>query len=64
MFWPSKTTMNNIIKRNDFEIIKFQYCLTGDDNDKITLKGRLFKRTFLKRFSFMSPVLFYILKKN
>lgn len=61
-FWPSKRTMDNLIKRQGLKIHKFSYLLTGSFKDSVTLKGRVFRSLVLRRVDRFRGVLYYEIK--
>ena len=63
MFWPSKITLNNIIKKNGLGIKEFHYCLYNSEKDKRSWKSRILENIIIKRFDWMSYGLLYVVKK-
>ena len=65
MFWPSKRTMDHLLKTHKFEIKFFKYVEFGGRNDKKTFKGKVFERSVLNWLqNHLRDTLFYILKRK
>jgi 2-polyprenyl-3-methyl-5-hydroxy-6-metoxy-1,4-benzoquinol methylase len=58
-FWTSKKTMDNLIKRQGYIINSFEYVLDGSEQDKVPIKGKLFRYLFLKKIPHFRQVLYY-----
>lgn len=64
VFWPSKKTMDNLIKNHKLKIKFFKYVQWGSSKDQKSLKGKIFEKIFLERLpDHLRTTLFYILQK-
>ncbi|MFT4303337.1 MAG: class I SAM-dependent methyltransferase [Candidatus Woesearchaeota archaeon] len=62
VFWTSKQTMVNLLQRYCFDIQKIKYLNFGSKQDKITLKGRVFRSVILNHIPKIRNVLYFEVK--
>ena len=62
-FWPSKHTMEVLLKKSGFGIVNEFFALSGSSCEKHTLLGRLFDKLILHNFPFMYSKLIFSIKK-